>query len=666
MTHLSIDIETFSSVDLKKCGVYRYAASSDFEVLIFSYAVDDQPIHIVDLAAGETIPHDVLAGLLDSSVVKSAFNANFERVCLSAWLATEMPPEQWRCTMVHCAMSGLPMSLDTASKALGLDALKDGAGKALIRFFCVPCKPTKANKGRTRNLWSDDLDRWNSFKKYCAQDVLVERCIARALAWFKVPEQEQELWSLDQHINDRGVKLDRRFIEMALSENTIYRNRLIEEAIQLTGLDNPNAVAKLSAWISEETDQEVNSLTKESVSNILHSLLGVEGSDTVQRVLTIRQELSKTSIKKYDAMMNAIGADDRVRGLFQFAGAGRTFRWSGKLLQPQNLPRMSDDMSKHIDVARGAVLNGVTEVCFGNVPDTLSQLIRTAFVAEKGSRFITCDFSAIEARVIAWLAGEDWVLDVFKGHGKIYEATAAQMFKVPVDSIKKGEPNYGLRAKGKVASLACGFGGGVNALIAMGAIKGGIPEEDLQGLVDGWRKANPRISALWSLVGNAAMSAVSSGRTVLVGGSGVASSMRIGMRNGNLLVRLPSGRCLCYFDARIRERGGVGSSGRGEALSYMGLNQITRKWERIDTWGGKLVENIVQGVARDCLAETLLRVRDAGYNVVMHVHDEVVCEMPVGVGSLAELREIMSREITWAKGLPLNAEGYECEYYKKD
>lgn len=648
MRTLSIDIETYSSTDIKGAGVYKYVEAPDFDILLFAYAFDNEPVQVVDLAGGEMLPYEVISALKDPAVLKKAFNANFERVCISQWLNLYLPVEQWQCTMVHASMIGLPLSLEQVAKALKLEQQKMTEGKALIRYFSMPCKPSKANGMRTRNLPEHDAEKWEKFKAYCVQDVVTERAIYDKLSFFQVPDIEKQLWYLDQRINDTGVLLDTELVGNAIEIDNNYRERLTTEAIELTGLSNPNSAAQLKNWIGTETGAEVEKLTKESVPE----LLAQTDSETVQRVLNIRQEMAKTSVTKYKAMVKAVCSDNRVKGLLQFYGANRTGRWAGRLVQVQNLPR--NELSD-IDVARDLVKHNMSEVlemCFGNVPDTLSQLIRTAFIAPAGSRFIPADFSAIEARVIAWLAGEQWRLQVFATHGKIYEASAAQMFKVPIESVTKGSP---LRQKGKVAELALGYQGGPNALVKMGALKQGLTEEELPKLVKMWRNANKAIVQYWDYIGNAALDTVGSGESRTL-----THNIRMSVERGVFFIQLPSGRKLAYVRPKLVD------GKYGPVLTYEGMDQTSKQWKTLETYGGKLVENIVQAVARDCLAEALLRVDAAGYKVVMHVHDEIVCEMPYGSGSVEELNNIMGQPIPWAKGLLLKADSYETEYYKKD
>lgn len=649
MRTLSIDIETYSGTDLKEVGVYKYVEASDFAILLFAYAFDGEPVRLVDLASGEQLPAEVEDALTDEDILKTAFNANFERTCIAKHFNITLPPEQWECTMVKASMLGLPLSLEVVARVLKLEQEKMSSGKALIRFFSLPCKPTKANGQRTRNLPEHDAAKWSEFGQYCVQDVVVEREIRKKISFFSMPAQEEKLWQLDQQINDTGVLLDPVLIKNAIRIDSLYRVRLTEEAIELTGLDNPNSAAQLKTWIGAETGTTVEKLTKEEVPVLLENT----DCQIVKRVLNIRQEMSKTSVKKYEAMSAAICTDNRVRGLLQFYGANRTGRWAGRLVQVQNLPRIS---LKDLDLARVTVKSNdsdMLEMLFGNVPDTLSQLIRTAFIAPDGHRFIVSDFSAIEARVIAWLAGERWRLEVFKTHGKIYEASASQMFKIPIDQIKKGSD---LRQKGKVSELALGYQGGPNALIKMGALTMGLTEEELPKLVAMWRNANKAIVNFWETTENAAIRAVEEGVPMVI-----QHGIRFHVEKGILFITLPSGRRLAYLRPRL-----VPSKFGGFSLAYEGMNQTTKQWCKQDTYGGKLVENIVQAVARDCLAHAMLAVNKAEYKIIMHVHDEVVLEVPAGFGSVAEVNSIMSQPIPWAKGLPLAAESFETNYYKKD
>lgn len=649
---LAIDIETYSPVDLTKSGVYPYCEDPDFEILLFAFAFDDQPVRIVDLAGGNFLPNDIRDSLTDPDVIKTAFNAAFERNCISRFFSLELPVEQWDCTMVRSAMLGLPLSLDAVSKALKLQQEKMAVGKALIRYFSIPCKPTKANGGRTRNLPHHDFDKWELFKKYCIRDVEVERAIRKRVSSYRPTDFERRLWILDQQINDRGVMLDLDLVGSALLIDEQTRQALHEEATKITGLDNPNSAVQLKEWLSEELGEPVESLTKETVTELLSRISPGEAS----QVLQIRQEMAKTSVKKYEAMGRAVCLDSRVRGLLQYYGANRTGRWAGRLAQVQNLPQ---NHLKDLDLARRTVLERdpeLVELLFGNVSDTLSQLVRTAFIAKGGHTLFVADFSAIEARVIAWLAGESWRMDVFRSHGKIYEASASQMFKIPIESVTKGSP---LRQKGKIAELALGYQGGVGALKTMGALKMGVSEEELPDLVDQWRSANPAIVRLWGEVNAAATKAVAKETRVPMR-FGIAFSFE----GGHLYACLPAGRKLCYLHARIgKNRFGSPS------LLYDGMDQTTKKWGEMETYGGKLVENLVQAIARDCLAVAMVRLDEAGYPIVFHVHDEVIAEAPDTAENETRLKamcSLMEEPIPWAPDLPLRADGYVTKYYKKD
>ncbi len=645
MKDLWIDIETFSSEDIAKSGAYRYAAAPDFEVLLLAFAWDNGPVQIVDLTESG-LPEILQQALPHSTVIKHAHNANFERTCLARMLGAPMPPELWDCTMVRAAMHGLPLSLDGASQALGLEAQKDAAGKALIRYFCQPCKPTKSNGGRTRNLPHHDPERWERFKRYCIQDVEVERQIHRAL-FLEPSEEERALWILDQRINDCGVGVDMRLVRNAIACDETHKDRTMGAMRELTGLANPGSVAQLKSWLAER------GLPAETLGKADAAALAESTADPVVRqAMELRLKAAKTSVKKYEAIERSVGADGRVRGLLQFDGASRTGRWAGRLVQVQNLPR---NYLPTLDDARGMLREGDfegLELFYNNVPDVLSQLVRTAFVPSRGRRFIIGDFSAIEARVIAWLAGEQWRLDVFNGHGKIYEASAAQMFGVPVDSITKGSP---LRQKGKIAELALGYQGAAGALIQMGALNMGLTEEELPDIVGKWRAANPNIVRLWHDTNAAALKAVISGRE-----KGVRGLVSYAMQGDYLLCKLPSGRCLCYAHPEVHEEQGF------KKLSCMEQDQTSRKWKRSPTYGGKLTENTVQAIARDCLAVAMLRVAEAGFDTVMHVHDEIVVDAPSGQWSAGEMAELMGQPIPWAEGLPLRADAFISDYYCKD
>lgn len=656
MHHLSIDIETRSSVDIGKAGAYKYAQSPDFEILLFAYQLDDYSVEITDLKNGEDIPIEIVEMLDDPSVIKHAYNAAFEWYCLNR-AGYETPIDQWRCTMAHGLYCGYTAGLDATGKAIGLpqDKQKLTTGRALIRYFCVPCKPTKSNGGRTWNQPWHDADKWNLFKEYCKQDVVTEREILKRLDLFPMPEEEERLWQMDVLMNAYGVRVDTEIIEGALYIDQISAQRLTDEAIKLTGLDNPNSTAQLLKWL-QDNGTETDNLRKETVSELLDGI----NPEKVQRMLEIRQQLGKTSIKKYVAMDTACGEGDRVRGLTQYYGANRTGRWAGRLVQMQNLPR---NYLKTLDYARNLVkaknYDGV-KILYGNVPDTLSQLIRTAFIPSSGHKFVVADFSAIEARVIAWLAGEQWVNEVFATHGKIYEATASQMFGVPVERIAKGNPEYSLRQKGKVATLALGYQGGTSALIAMGALQMGLTEEELPDIVQRWRQANPRIKGLWYAIENAALAVMETAQPQGINGLIFALEGDLIYGQSFLTVRLPSGRKLFYPKPFLKEN-------RFEkmAVHYYTVGQQTRKWEVTSTYGGKMVENIVQAIARDCLAVTLERIAAKGLLVVFHVHDEVIIDAPMET-TVEEICDLMAEPIPWAPGLVLKGAGFESMYYMKD
>lgn len=653
MTVLQIDIETYSSADLKTQGVYRYVESPDFEILLFAYAYDDDPVQVIDMTASKKLPEKILRDLTNPNVIKTAFNANFERVCISKYFGIQMDPHQWRCTMVWSLALGLPGSLEEVAKVLKLEAQKDTRGKNLIKYFSTPCKPTKPNGERTRNLPHHDQEKWQQYIEYNRQDVIVERAIRKKLERFPLPDHEWKLWALDQEINDRGVRLDPVLFRQAIACDAQYEERLMQEAKDLTGLENPNSVAQLKNWLAEHGLDASDGLGKEQMP----ILIDQAPDDKTRRVLEIRQELAKTSVNKYNAMERSLCVDERARGLLQFCGAGRTGRWAGRLIQVQNLPQ---NKIEDLALARETLRSGdfeLLEILFGPPPFVLSQLIRTAFIPSDEHRFIVADFSAIEARVVAWLADEHWVLDVFRGHGKIYEATAAMMFRVPIETIAKGHQNYELRAKGKVATLACGYQGGPNALIKMGALRSGIAEEELPNIVKKWRETNPNITKLWYEAEEAAIKAVRE-KTIVPLKHGV----RYRYEHGYLFADLPSGRSLAYANPRIE----MDQNFDKYSLVFDGMDQLKKKWMPLRTYGGKLVENLVQAIARDCLAVSLQRLTAEGYNVVMHVHDEVVLDVPRGFGSVGHVTEIMSRPIEWAPGLPLAAAGFEGDFYQKD
>lgn len=652
VAHLSCDIETFSSVDIKKAGLYKYVQSPDFQILLFAYSWEGGSVQIVDLAQGEQIPSEIIFALADQNVIKHAYNAAFEWYCLNKFFYS--PIEQWRCTMIHGLYCGYTAGLAAVGEALGIpqDKRKLGTGGALIRTFCVPCKPTKSNGFRTRTLPHHEPEKWRLFKEYCIGDVVAEMEILRRLSAFPVPDQEWQLWYLDQRINARGLACDLQMVEGALAVDEQVSSELRAEAIRLTGLDNPKSVQRLAKWLEEETGEEVENLQKSTVTKLIDKL--DEGK--AKRVLEIRRELSKTSVKKYAAMREAACADGRVRGLLQFYGANRTGRWAGRLVQIQNLPRnYSKTLSHARDCVKARKVDAL-KLIYGNVPDTLSQLIRTAFVAPEGKTLLVADFSAIEARVIAWLAGEQWRLDVFNTHGKIYEASASQMFGVPIEEIGKGSD---LRQKGKVAELALGYQGGKGALISMGALDMGLTEEELPDIVLRWRNANRRIVDLWYSMEAAALEVMQTGQPVGVRGLIFARESHYQTQQDFFTITLPSGRKLFYAKPFIKEN----DFGK-PALHYWGVDQTKKKWTVLSTYGGKLVENIVQAISRDCLAVAMTRLEQAGYEIVLHVHDEVGAEGYVE--QLDRMLEIMGAPISWAPGLPLKADGFTTEYYQKD
>ena len=647
MKTLAIDIETYSSVSLQKCGVYAYAESLDFEILLFGYAFDEEPVNVIDLTIDE-LPKDIEEAIYDPNILKTAFNASFERTCLSAYFGRQTPPEQWSCTAVMARELGLPSSLEAVGAVLGLpaDKQKSSTGKALIRYFSIPCKPTKVNGQRTRNLPEHDMARWNLYKEYNGQDVIAERAIRKKLSRFNMTDTEQALWVHDQHINDRGVRIDRVFAKQAVEIDKVIKDRLFQEAKKITGLENPKSTSQLKEWIENKAGIEVESLNKKNIQAVRDDA----AMAIVDKVLDIRAGLSKTATEKYNAMLRTVGTDGRIRGLTQFYGASRTGRWAGRLVQMQNLPqnKMPD---RDLDIARQLVRSGdigTLEMCFDDVSGTLSQLIRTAFIPKLGCRFIVADFSAIEARVLAWLANESWRMEVFNTHGKIYESSAEQMFHLPPGSVKKGNP---MRQKGKIAELALGYGGSVGALKSMGALDMGIEESELKPLVNSWRAANPAITKLWWDTDAAARRTIQTQEpTILPHGMGF-------YKKGPLLkLVLPNGRELSYVKPAIIDGN----------ITYEGTLQTSGAWGRIESYGPKLVENMVQATARDCLAMAIDRLEKAGFPVVFHVHDEVICEVPIGVSSAKELGAIMSETIDWAKELPLRADAYECEYYRKD
>lgn len=657
MKQLSVDIETKSSADIGKTGLYRYAQDPDFSVLLFAYKEDALPVQVVDLALGEAIPTRILEAMKDPLVTKHAYNAAFEWYCLNR-AGYETPLNQWKCTMIHGLYCGYTAGLEATGKAIGLpqDKQKLTTGKALIRYFCVPCKPTKSNGGRTWNLPRHAPEKWKLFKEYNGQDVVTEHEILKRLQAFPVPEAEWQQWRMDVQMNAFGVRVDTGLIQGALEVGGRTMEELTREAYRITGLSNPNSPTQILGWL-EEQGIPLDNLTKETVAGTLER---TDLPETVRRVLVIRQQMGKTSIKKYTAMDTAKCEDDRIRGLTQFYGASRTGRWAGRLVQLQNLPR---NYLRTLDSARKLVQQknyAAVKALYGNVPDTLSQLIRTAFIPSEGHKFVVADFSAIEARVIAWLAGEEWVNEVFATHGKIYEATASQMFHVPIEKIVKGNPEYALRQKGKVATLALGYQGGTSALIQMGALDMGLAEEELPDIVHRWRNANPRIRDLWYAVEEAALQVMYTAQPQAINGLIFRLEGDVIYGQSFLTVQLPSGRKIFYPKPFLQEN----KFGK-QAIHYYTVGQQTHKWEVTSTYGGKMTENIVQATARDCLAETLSRIRALGLQVVFHVHDEVIIDAPMDV-AVDTVCGLMGEPIPWAPGLILKGAGFENSYYMKD
>lgn len=653
---MGVDIETYSSVDLTEAGVYAYVEAPDFDILLISYIFDDwgeDDVKTIDcFDADPDMMAEFYEALLDPQIVKTAFNANFERTCLAKWLQKPMPPEEWRCTMVKALTLGLPGNLAGAGQALGLpsEKLKDPQGKALIQFFSKPCKPTRTNGQRTRNLPQHDPAKWQLYKGYNRQDVVTEQEILRKLSIYKTPESEQELWALDQHMNDNGVALDIPMVEKIVEYDTRRRQELQEEAQELTGLKNPNSLAQLKRWLAEQ-GVEMTSVTKDTIAEALRD---PELPDVVRRVLEIRTALGKTSVAKYSTMLVAHCQDHRLRGILQFYGANRSGRWAGRLVQTHNLAK---NTLPDLALARELAAKGDFETMgtlFGETAFVFSELIRTAFIPSEGCRFIVSDFSAIEARVLAWLAGEEWVLEAFRNGKDIYCETASMMYHVPVE---KHGANSHLRQKGKVAVLACGYQGGVGAMKRMD--KGGsIPEDELQGVVDQWRQANSNSVKLWRTCELAARTAIEEHRTVRL-----KNGLAFGYINGNLFIKLPGGRKLCYWSTRLK----LDPRDGREHIVYMGVNQETKQWGETETYGGKLVENIVQATARDCLAISMQRVAALGYNIVMHVHDEIIVDCPIeDTGAMERINACMAEPIPWAPGLPLRGDGYETSFYMKD
>lgn len=669
--HLSIDLETYSTVSIGAAGSYRYILDPSFEILLFAYSLDGMPVEVIDVASGQVIPLWLKNALKNPLYIKHAYNAAFEWFALSKYLGW-LPPDQWRDTMLHALYCGYPASLDAAGRAMGLpeDKKKLTTGKALIRYFCVPCKPSNANGNRTRNLPKHDPAKWKLFKEYNGQDVVTEMEIDRRLSAFPVPAFVQKQWETDLTMNARGVAADMEMVSGALVIGATVKSQLMAEARQLSGLDNPNSIKQLARWLTEATDSdaEITSVTKETVATMLKQ----PQPANVQRMLEIRQELGKTSTKKYDALETCIADDGRVRGLLQFYGANRTGRWAGRLVQVQNLPRTyTHPLPPARQLVKDRNIDGL-RLMYGSINDTLSQLIRTAFVATPGNVLIDADFSAIEARVISWLAGQEWRLEVFRTHGKIYEASASQMFHVPIEKIKKGNPEYALRQRGKVAELALGYQGGVSAMRRMdtGHNLDDLSDDEVKGIVDRWRETNSMIRDLWNIVDSAAVTVITNGgaQTILseTTDAVITLACELDVITGTryMTILLPSGRKLYYPSPEI----GVNRWGN-PSVSYMGQNQTTKRWERVETYGGKLVENIVQAIARDCLAIAIENLEAQGLHVVFHIHDEVVIDTPAWADNdtmLDTVTKIMTKPIPWAQALPLNADGWVDKFFKKD
>lgn len=651
---LSIDLETYSEIDIAKCGSFRYIDDESFEILLLGYAFDDEPVTVIDLTADEEVPADFLAALYDPEVTKTAWNCAFERFGLWKHFGRYCPPEQWSDTMILSAVCGLPLGLGEAGKALRLEAdeAKDREGKALIRYFCSPCRPTKVNGGRTRNLPQHDTDKWELFIEYNRQDVVAERTIRKRLLRWEPDSLEHRFWCLDARINERGMRVDRELVHNAIAMDARYKAELTKQAVAISGLENPNSVAQIKQWLLEQEGIEVPSLNKKVVAEVVSQLNG----ERAKQFMALRARLAKSSTKKYEAMERSACADAHIKGCFQFYGANRTGRFAGRLVQLQNLPQ---NHMEDLAVARSLVRDNDYEtvrLLYDSVSDTLSELIRTALIPEPGHRFIVADFSAIEARVIAWIAGEQWRLDVFRNGGDIYCASASQMFHVPV--VKHGENGH-LRQKGKIAELALGYGGGANALKAFGADKMGMTEEEMVNTVDLWREASPRVCALWRALERAAIRCVvhKTPQVSAIGG------IRFEMECGILWMTLPSGRRIAYYGA---EYGPSRFHRDRRALSYMGVDQKTKRWGRVETWGGKLAENVTQATARDCLRDTMLALENAGYDIRAHVHDEVIISEPRDGRTVEDVSAIMGRELPWASGLPLRGDGYACDFYMKD
>lgn len=669
--HLSIDLETYSTVSIGAAGSYRYILDPSFEILLFAYSLDGMPVEVIDVASGQVIPLWLKNALKNPLYIKHAYNAAFEWFALSKYLGW-LPPDQWRDTMLHALYCGYPASLDAAGRAMGLpeDKKKLTTGKALIRYFCVPCKPSNANGNRTRNLPRHDPAKWALFKEYNGQDVVTEMEIDRRLSAFPVPAFVQKQWETDLMMNARGVAADMEMVSGALVIGATVKSQLMAEARQLSGLNNPNSIKQLARWLTDATDSdaEITSVTKETVATMLKQ----PQPANVQRMLEIRQELGKTSTKKYDALETCIADDGRVRGLLQFYGANRTGRWAGRLVQVQNLPRTyTHPLPPARQLVKDRNIDGL-RLMYGSINDTLSQLIRTAFVATPGNVLIDADFSAIEARVISWLAGQEWRLEVFRTHGKIYEASASQMFHVPIEKIKKGNPEYALRQRGKVAELALGYQGGVSAMRRMdtGHNLDDLSDDEVKGIVDRWRETNSMIRDLWNIVDSAAVTVITNGGAQTIRSETtdavitLACELDVITGTRYMTILLPSGRKLYYPSPEI----GVNRWGN-PSVSYMGQNQTTKRWERVETYGGKLVENIVQAIARDCLAIAIENLEAQGLHVVFHIHDEVVIDTPAWADEdtmLETVTKIMTKPIPWAQMLPLNADGWVDKYFKKD
>lgn len=658
MSKMSVDIETYSSIDLSKTGVYRYVEAPDFDILLIGFSIDGGPVEVIDCTARHNNYEEekkmvqFKKHLYDPECIKKAFNANFERTCLAKWLGKEMPPEEWRCTMIKCLTMGLPGNLAGAGMALGLpeDKLKDPQGKALIQYFSKPCKPTRVNGQRTRNMPEHDPDKWKLYIEYNRQDVVTEMAIDSKLEIYKTTETEQELWNLDQRMNDHGVRIAVDMVDKIVNYDTVRKEELQKEAQEITGLANPNSLAQLKTWLNEQ-GMPMTSVTKDTIAAAL-TLQYIP--DNVRRMLEIRTALGKTSTAKYSTMLQAVCEDHRLRGILQFYGANRSGRWAGRLVQTHNLARNS---LEDLDLARELAVDGdfdTMQTLFGETAFVFSELVRTAFIPSEGCRFVVSDFSAIEARVISWIADEEWRLEAFRAGKDIYCETASQMYKVPV--VKHGE-NGELRQKGKVAELACGYQGGVGAMKRMDR-EGSIPEDELQAVVDSWRNANPKVVKLWRLCEIAVRTAIEEHRTVRL-----QHGLEFSYINHNLFIKLPGGRKLCYWDTKLKMDPRDGR----EHIVYMGVNQETKQWGETETYGGKLVENIVQATARDCLAVAMTRVSNLGYKIVMHVHDEMIVDVPIeDTEALDVINACMAEPIDWAPGLPLKGDGYETTFYKKD